>query len=99
MLNDDVSDLFDRVKVGTRVVVLPGGAPPAIDRDRFGAAAAARSGPGAGVNAPVPGHAAHRGAAAARAGDGQVSSRVPDAVQRSSRRSAEPGPNSQSCKL
>jgi lipoprotein-anchoring transpeptidase ErfK/SrfK len=29
MLNDDVSDLFDRVKVGTRVVVLPGGAPPA----------------------------------------------------------------------
>jgi lipoprotein-anchoring transpeptidase ErfK/SrfK len=28
MLNDDVSDLFDRVKVGTRVVVLPGGAPP-----------------------------------------------------------------------
>jgi lipoprotein-anchoring transpeptidase ErfK/SrfK len=29
MLNDDVSDLFDRVKVGTRVVVLPGGSPPA----------------------------------------------------------------------
>jgi len=29
MLNDDVSDLFDRVKVGTRVVVLPGGKPPA----------------------------------------------------------------------
>ena len=28
MLNDDVSDLFDRVKVGTRVVVLPGGSPP-----------------------------------------------------------------------
>jgi lipoprotein-anchoring transpeptidase ErfK/SrfK len=28
MLNEDVSDLFDRVKVGTRVVVLPGGAPP-----------------------------------------------------------------------
>jgi lipoprotein-anchoring transpeptidase ErfK/SrfK len=28
MLNDDVSDLFERVKVGTRVVVLPGGAPP-----------------------------------------------------------------------
>jgi len=25
MLNEDVSDLFDRVKVGTRVVVLPGG--------------------------------------------------------------------------
>lgn len=29
MLNEDVTDLFDRVKVGTRVVVLPGGAPPA----------------------------------------------------------------------
>jgi lipoprotein-anchoring transpeptidase ErfK/SrfK len=28
MLNEDVSDLFERVKVGTRVVVLPGGAPP-----------------------------------------------------------------------
>ena len=30
MLNDDVSDLFDRVKVGTRVVVLPGGSPPPV---------------------------------------------------------------------
>jgi lipoprotein-anchoring transpeptidase ErfK/SrfK len=29
MLNEDVSDLFDHVKVGTRVVVLPGGPPPA----------------------------------------------------------------------
>src|SRR6266550_612795 len=28
MLNEDVSDLFDRVKVGTRVVVFPGGPPP-----------------------------------------------------------------------
>ena len=28
MLNEDVSDLFARVKVGTRVVVLPGGPPP-----------------------------------------------------------------------
>ena len=27
MLNDDVSDLYERVKVGTRVVVLPGGKP------------------------------------------------------------------------
>ena len=30
MLNEDVEDLFNRVKVGTRVVVLPGGAPPAV---------------------------------------------------------------------
>ncbi|MFC0240108.1 L,D-transpeptidase [Rhodopseudomonas telluris] len=29
MLNEDVSDLFERAKVGTRVVVLPGGPPPA----------------------------------------------------------------------
>jgi len=29
MLNEDVSDLFDRAKVGTRVVVWPGGSPPA----------------------------------------------------------------------
>src|SRR6266849_5026194 len=28
MLNEDVSDLFDRIKIGTRVVVLPGGPPP-----------------------------------------------------------------------
>src|SRR5882672_2230968 len=28
MLNDDVSDLFERVKVGTRVVVMPGGPAP-----------------------------------------------------------------------
>jgi hypothetical protein len=29
MLNEDVTDLFDRVKVGTRVEVLPGGKPAA----------------------------------------------------------------------
>jgi lipoprotein-anchoring transpeptidase ErfK/SrfK len=29
MLNEDVSDLFDRVKIGTRVVVWPGSPPPA----------------------------------------------------------------------
>jgi len=29
MLNEDVSDLFDRAKVGTRVVVMPGNPPPA----------------------------------------------------------------------
>jgi hypothetical protein len=27
MLNEDVSDLFDSAKVGTRVVVMPGGPP------------------------------------------------------------------------
>ena len=30
MINEDVSDLFDRVKVGTRVVVRPGGPPPGM---------------------------------------------------------------------
>jgi lipoprotein-anchoring transpeptidase ErfK/SrfK len=42
MLNEDVSDLFDRVKVGTRVVVLPGGPAP-------GTTTASAQ--------PVPGHA------------------------------------------
>jgi lipoprotein-anchoring transpeptidase ErfK/SrfK len=47
MLNDDVSDLFDRVKVGTRVVVLPGGTPPTAT-----ASAAPMPAPNA---APLPG--------------------------------------------
>jgi lipoprotein-anchoring transpeptidase ErfK/SrfK len=49
MLNDDVSDLFDRVKVGTRVVVLPGGAPPAAV-----ASAQAVPGPNAGPSGTQP---------------------------------------------
>jgi lipoprotein-anchoring transpeptidase ErfK/SrfK len=52
MLNEDVSDLFDRVKVGTRVVVLPGGAPPTAT-----ASAQPMPGPNAGLNAgpgPMP---------------------------------------------
>lgn len=50
MLNEDVSDLFDRVKVGTRVVVLPGGAPPPST-----ATASAQPMPGpAGAAAPPP---------------------------------------------
>ena len=50
MLNDDVSDLFDRVKVGTRVVVMPGGAPPGVTT----ASAAAMSAPAAGPSGPAP---------------------------------------------
>ena len=56
MLNEDVSDLFDRVKVGTRVVVLPGN-PPAST-----ATASAQPVPGqipppqsAQMSGPVPG--------------------------------------------
>jgi lipoprotein-anchoring transpeptidase ErfK/SrfK len=49
MLNDDVSDLFDRVKVGTRVVVLPGNPPAAL------ASAQPVPGPNAGGPAPIPG--------------------------------------------
>jgi lipoprotein-anchoring transpeptidase ErfK/SrfK len=54
MLNDDVSDLFDRVKVGTRVVVLPGGPAPGT------ATASAAPAPGAPApmaaqSGPVPG--------------------------------------------
>ncbi|WP_035648931.1 L,D-transpeptidase [Bradyrhizobium sp. ORS 285] len=38
MLNEDVSDLFDRVKVGTRVVVMPGGAPAGSAKNMAAAA-------------------------------------------------------------
>jgi len=48
MLNEDVSDLFERTKVGTRVVVLPGGAPPA------NTASASAAPPSAGPAAPGP---------------------------------------------
>ncbi|MBR0846132.1 L,D-transpeptidase [Bradyrhizobium diazoefficiens] len=57
MLNEDVSDLFDRVKVGTRVVVMPGGPPPGTAT----ASAAPTPGPAAGPApmaaqaGPVPG--------------------------------------------
>jgi lipoprotein-anchoring transpeptidase ErfK/SrfK len=51
MLNEDVSDLFDRVKVGTRVVVLPGGPPPSSTTT---ASAAPMSNANAG---PPPAHA------------------------------------------
>jgi lipoprotein-anchoring transpeptidase ErfK/SrfK len=47
MLNEDVSDLFDRVKVGTRVVVLPGGPPPGT------ATASAQPAPGPAGSAPA----------------------------------------------
>ena len=49
MLNEDVSDLFDRVKVGTRVVVMPGNPPAAL------ASAQSVPGPNAGPSAPIPG--------------------------------------------
>jgi lipoprotein-anchoring transpeptidase ErfK/SrfK len=48
MLNEDVSDLFDRVKVGTRVVVLPGGPPPGT------ATASAQPVPGPAGAPPAP---------------------------------------------
>ena len=76
MLNEDVSDLFDRVKVGTRVVVLPGGAPPVSTTT---ASAQPVPGPNAGPPlAPVERcrNAADRGAAAARAGDGALKAGV-----------------------
>jgi lipoprotein-anchoring transpeptidase ErfK/SrfK len=52
MLNEDVSDLFDRVKVGTRVVVRPGGPPPASTTT---ASAAPLPGPNAGPPLPPSG--------------------------------------------
>jgi lipoprotein-anchoring transpeptidase ErfK/SrfK len=47
MLNEDVSDLFDHVKVGTRVVVMPGGPRPGT------ATASAAPVPGATAAAPA----------------------------------------------
>jgi hypothetical protein len=61
MLNEDVSDLFERVKVGTRVVVKPGGPPPgtataaAAPPSAAGPATAAVAPPPANVSGPVPG--------------------------------------------
>ena len=54
MLNEDVSDLFDRVKVGTRVVVLPGGPPPGTATASAQPAAPMPVPPQA-VGGPVPG--------------------------------------------
>ena len=75
MLNEDVSDLFDRVKVGTRVVVMPGGPPPgtatasAAPAQGLGACSGC-TGPGAARAGPRL--AADHGAAAAGAGDGSL---------------------------
>jgi lipoprotein-anchoring transpeptidase ErfK/SrfK len=59
MLNEDVSDLFERTKVGTRVVVMPGGPPPgtatASAAPPPGGPAAAGPGPAQAQLAPVPG--------------------------------------------
>ena len=54
MVNDDVADLFERAKVGTRVVVLPGGKPPIPTTT---ASAAPIPGPNAGNMPPaaIPG--------------------------------------------
>jgi lipoprotein-anchoring transpeptidase ErfK/SrfK len=54
MLNEDVSDLFERAKVGTRVVVMPGGPPPASTANAAPAAPAQGLPPAA---APAPGPA------------------------------------------
>jgi lipoprotein-anchoring transpeptidase ErfK/SrfK len=62
MLNEDVSDLFDRVKVGTRVVVWPGNPPPGSTTTASAApvpgsnAAPANAGPASAMPSPsVPG--------------------------------------------
>ncbi len=58
MLNEDVSDLFERVKVGTRVVVMPGGPPPGTATASAAPAqglAPAQGSPAQAQLAPVPG--------------------------------------------
>ncbi|MGC2775809.1 MAG: L,D-transpeptidase, partial [Bradyrhizobium sp.] len=54
MLNDDVSDLFERVKVGTRVVVMPGGSAPGSAKNMAAAAAGQAQAP-VQAQAAVPG--------------------------------------------
>ena len=53
MLNEDVTDLFERTKVGTRVVVLPGGKPPALPQPQP-VTASAQPQPYQGGPAPAP---------------------------------------------
>jgi lipoprotein-anchoring transpeptidase ErfK/SrfK len=55
MLNEDVSDLFDRAKVGTRVVVWPGGPPPGSTTTASAAPTLAPSGAATIAPASVPG--------------------------------------------
>jgi lipoprotein-anchoring transpeptidase ErfK/SrfK len=62
MLNEDVTDLFERTKVGTRVVVMPGGAPPGTATAAAPPAAGTNTAtapvsaaPQARVSGPVPG--------------------------------------------
>jgi hypothetical protein len=55
MLNEDVSDLFDRVKVGTRVVVLPGGPAPGTATASAAPTPGAAPAPMAAQAGPVPG--------------------------------------------
>jgi len=51
MLNEDVSDLFERTKVGTRVVVMPGGSQPGT---ATAAAVPPAAGPATAAAAPPP---------------------------------------------
>ncbi|WP_164934136.1 L,D-transpeptidase [Bradyrhizobium guangzhouense] len=55
MLNEDVTDLFDRAKVGTRVVVLPGGPAPGTTTASAAPAPGAAPAPMAAQAGPVPG--------------------------------------------
>ena len=60
LTNEDVSDLYTRVKVGTRVVVLPGKAPPVSAATQLGAPVPP---PSAAANAAAPPAAVRPGAA------------------------------------
>ena len=71
MLNEDVSDLFERAKVGTRVVVMPGGAPPA------NTATASPAPPRRWPPRPRTGFAGPTGARSRRAADGRAAAARP----------------------
>ena len=73
MLNDDVSDLFERIKVGTRVVVMPGGPPPGT---ATASAAPAQPMPGQVVGQPRRSADVGCAAAACAAGSGATAARA-----------------------
>lgn len=80
MLNEDVTDLFERAKVGTRVVVLPGGKPPAPP------VTAAAPAPAGGNGGYVPSPSAVDGRPAA-------STAAPHPAQNEAHNNAQQGPN------
>jgi lipoprotein-anchoring transpeptidase ErfK/SrfK len=74
LTNEDVTDLYTRVKVGTRVVVLPGKPPATSAATSLAPPAAASAAPAAAASAPPAAGAAPQAGAQAPLGVGAVTS-------------------------